>query len=158
MKSAVLVLLLAACKQSVDHEVAEKLVKKVLEKEQIKAPTEVSCPSSQPIQVGTQFDCTANAAGHVEITLHLTEVDHTSPDDIVAEGAGGDYRLVATLDDAIVTRRRIAAAIPGADASKCPEAQKLKPGDTATCDVTIGTAKKKAAIKRSDAGVEIVAQ
>ena len=155
-KFAAIVVLVAACKQSVDHETAEKLVKKVLEREQIK-PTDVACPSGQSIAVGTTFDCTANATGHVEVVVHVTEVDHTT-NDIVAEGAGGEYKLIAELDAGIVTRRRIATAIPNADASKCPEAQKLKVGDVASCDVMIGTDHKKATFKRTDQGVEITAQ
>src|SRR5438067_10384508 len=105
MKRLVLIAVLAGCKQSVDHDVAEKLVKKILEREQMK-PTDVACPSGQSIATGTTFDCTANAAGHVEVVVHVTEVDHTT-NDLVAEGAGGDYKLVGELDDSIVTRRRI---------------------------------------------------
>ncbi len=149
-----LVVLAAGCKQSVDNDVAEKLVKKILEREQMK-PTDVSCPKNQPIAVGTTFDCTANAAGHVEVVVHVTEVDHTT-EELSAEGAGGDYKLVGAVDDGIVSRRRIAQVAPGVDASKCAEAQKLaKVGDVSSCEVTLDGQKKHASSKRTDKGVEI---
>jgi len=157
MKYLVLILALAACKQTVDHEVAEKLVKKILEREQMK-PTDVACPKGQPVSIGTTFDCTANATGHVEVLVHVTEVDHTT-EDIVAEGAGGDYKLVGAVDDSIVSRTRIAHAAPGVDASKCAEAQKLaKAGDILTCEVTLDGQKKKAVSKRTDKGVVITVE
>ena len=154
MRVLVLVMFLAACKQSVDHDTAEKLVKKVLEREQMK-PTDVACPDGSPTTVGTTFDCTANATGHVEVLVHVSVVDHTTSD-LVAEGAGGDYKLVATVDDSIVSRRRIGQLAPGVDASKCAEAQKLaKAGDVSTCEVTLDGKKLHANSKRTDAGVTI---
>jgi hypothetical protein len=152
--SFAIIALLAGCKHSVDEDVAEKLVKKVLEKDQLK-PTDISCPSGEAIHVGAAFDCTALSGNKVELTVHVMQVEHAASE-LSAEGAGGDYKLEASLDDSAVTRGELQRGLAGADVSKCPEAQKLdKVGATATCDVTIGGAKKKATATRGDHGVDI---
>jgi hypothetical protein len=145
-------LVATGCKRTVDEDVAEKLVKKVLEKDQMK-PTDVSCPKGQPVKVGTTFDCTALSGNKTDVTVHVSEVDHVSRE-LSAEGGGGDYKLEAAIDDGVVTRGGFQRGIPGADVSKCPEAQKLdQVGATATCDVTVDGKKTKATATRTDTGV-----
>jgi hypothetical protein len=151
---ALAVVATGGCKHSVDEDVAEKLVKKALEKDQVK-PTDVSCPSGEAIQVGGSFDCTALSGNKVELTVHVTQVAHATSE-LSAEGGGGDYKLEAALDDSAVTRGEVQRAIAGADVHTCPEAQKLdKVGATAVCDVTVGGVKKKATATRTDHGVEV---
>lgn len=126
---------IAGCSSTVDKDVAEKLVKKVLDKEQIKA-AEVSCPSGQPVKEGGSFDCTAvSTVLKIDLVIHV-EQQKNPTSELYAEGAGGDYKLVARLDDSVVSRAQFQKAIgPGGDATKCPEVQKLaKVGDTAPCD------------------------
>ncbi len=150
----VLVALLAGCGRSVDKDVAEKLAKKALEKEQMK-PTDVSCPEGVSVHVGGTFDCTALSGNKIDLVVHIKQVDHATSE-LSAEGGGGDYKLEATLDDGVASRGVFQRGVPGADVSKCPEAQKLdKVGDTATCDVTVQGAKKKATATRGDKGISV---
>jgi hypothetical protein len=142
------------CKRSVDEDVAEKLVKKVLEKDQIK-PTDVSCPKDQPVKVGTTFDCTAMSGNKIDLLVHVSEVDRASGE-LSAEGGGGAYKLEASIDASVASRGTFQRGVPGADVSKCAEAQKLdKVGATATCDVTVDGKKTKATATRTDSGVAV---
>jgi hypothetical protein len=145
------------CKRTVDEDVAEKLVKKALEKDQMK-PTDVSCPKDQAVKLDTSFDCTALSGNKIDLIVHVRQVDHVTGE-LSAEGGGGAYKLEATVDDSVASRGTFQRGFPGADVSKCVEAQKLdKVGATATCDVTVDGRKQKATATRTDGGIAFSVQ
>jgi hypothetical protein len=145
----------AGCTHSVDEDVAEKLVKRVLAvTEQMKSPTDVSCPSGEPIHVGNVFDCTALSTNKVDLIIHVTQVK-TASGDLYAEGGGGEYKLEAKLADGYVTRGDWQRGFPNADVSKCIEVQKVdKVGAAVNCPIEVGTARKPATATKTETGIE----